>query len=264
MSGHQLCKTMVAAFVGGAVLLAGTGITSLRAQTATNVVCGGCVHSSDIANFAVSSGKLSKDSVTNPKIATGAVTTGKIANGAVSGPKIAGFAVSSGKLGTASVTNPKIAIGAVTVGKIANGAVTSAKVLNDSLTAADIKDEAGADFAGGDQNAALSDTPAVMRSVTITAPAAGVVIVNASGYFNFQSTSGTGRCSITTSVFVDFNAVATANGGPGDDQRVPFGTTRGFEVDAGTTAFNLVCDEFTGDVRLFDSQMTAMYFPVRY
>ena len=49
---------------------------------------------------------------------------------------------------------------------------------------------AGADFVGGDQSIFLTAENTVVREVTITAPAAGVVIVNASGFFDFNDVKG--------------------------------------------------------------------------
>ena len=50
-----------------------------------------------------------------------------------------------------------------------------------------IIDEGGAESAGGDQNLALTTTDAVARAISVTAPTAGYVIVNASGYWAASS-----------------------------------------------------------------------------
>ncbi len=55
----------------------------------------------------------------------------------------------------------------------------------------------------------------------------------------------------------------------GNDQgdfvaQMPFAGTRGFFVGAGTTTFRLVCDESTGDVTVFDTQLTAIFVPTLY
>jgi hypothetical protein len=85
-------------FLNGIVVLGLLISAPVIAQTATNVVCDGCVHSSDIAtngvrradiqNFAVNTPKLNNFAVTTAKLGPGAVTTGKIADGAVSVDKV--------------------------------------------------------------------------------------------------------------------------------------------------------------------------------
>jgi hypothetical protein len=144
-----------------------------------------------------------------------------------------------------------------------NGCVTSADVKNNNLKAADLKDEAGADFAGGNQDLDLLDTDTVVRSVTITAPRSGVVIVNASGYFDFGSAAGIGRCSITTGTTLNLAYLIIAEGDAATTW-IPFGATRGFTVGKGSTTFNLVCDGTLGVAEIFDTNITAIYVPTRY
>jgi hypothetical protein len=126
---------------------------------------------------------------------------------------------------------------------------------------------AGADYAGGDQNFTLGPANSVVRSVTITAPAAGRVIVNASGYFDFNDAVGldTGRCSITTGLAVDFSNLIIAGERTGTAMNwVPFAGTRGFNVGAGNTTFRLVCNEFNGNIEVEDTHLTATWVPRSY
>jgi hypothetical protein len=126
---------------------------------------------------------------------------------------------------------------------------------------------AGADYAGGNQNLALGPADSVVRSVTIAAPAAGRVIVNASGYFSFDDVAGrdSGRCSITTGVAVDFSyLIIAAERTGGATQWVPFAGTRGFNVGSGNTTFRLVCNEADGAVRVSDTNLTATWVPRSY
>jgi hypothetical protein len=44
--------------------------------------------------------------------------------------------------------------------------------------------------------------------------------------------------------------------------RSSFAGTRGFNVAAGTTTFNLVCNEFSGAVTATQAYMTTMFFSV--
>ena len=127
---------------------------------------------------------------------------------------------------------------------------------------------AGADFVEGEDSfLSLDDDPApddIVKSITVTTPASGVVVVNASGYFDNDSGSAAiGRCSITTGTTLDLtNAILTRVSV--ENYFIAFAGTRGFSVNAGENTFNLVCDEFGGDVSIHDVNLTAIYTPVRY
>jgi hypothetical protein len=126
---------------------------------------------------------------------------------------------------------------------------------------------AGAEFAGGDQSIALGPAATTVRSIVVSAPASGRVIVNASGYMQMAGpgTVDFGRCSITTGTVLDFNfLIPVAERAAGAMFTVPFGATRGFNVGPGNTTFRLVCDEFSGDVRLDDSSLTGTWVPRTY
>jgi hypothetical protein len=125
---------------------------------------------------------------------------------------------------------------------------------------------AGADFASGDQVVSLVATDTTVRSVTISAPASGRVIVNASGYFSLNSAAvDTGRCSITTGTALDFTHLIITGERTGTAMTfIPFGATRGFNVGAGNTTFRLVCNEFAGTVTVSDTSLTATWVPRSY
>lgn len=192
------------------------------AQLATNVICNGCVHSPDIAD----------GNVRNQDLANSAVNSAKVQNNSLTGADVQ------------------------------NNSLTGADIGFNSVPSTDLTNEAGVDSAGGNQMVALAIDDTVVRSVTITAPSAGQVIVNASGYFSFHPT-GTGRCSITTGQFIDFLALI-ASRSSGEFELDSWGATRAFNQAAGTTTYNLVCDEFTGDVRVSDTQLNAIFVPTVY
>ncbi len=151
---------------------------------------------------------------------------------------------------------------------VADNSLTGADVADNSLTAADLNDEAGADFASGDQTVALTITDQTVRSVTITAPTPGLVIVSASGSFLFQDSNvDSGQCSITTGAALDnthlFSA-EEASATPDAMLSVPFAATRGFVAAAGSTTFNLVCNEPSGTVSVNDTSLTAIFVPGAY
>jgi hypothetical protein len=136
-----------------------------------------------------------------------------------------------------------------------------------SVTSFDITNEAGGDFSGGNQSTTLTATDVTVRSVTLVAPSSGKVIVNASGYFDFDDTTGNdvGRCSITTGTSVDFNYLIIAGEQTGNSvSYMPFAGTRGFNVSSGSYTFRLVCDEFDGNVKAEDTNITAVFVPTEY
>jgi hypothetical protein len=160
--------------------------------------------------------------------------------------------IPSGGVAPASITNVQIA----------NNAVTGANIVDGSITIADLAAPPSAAFAGGDQLVRLSVTHRIFRSVSLTAPAAGRVIVNASGFFNFLgSSSDAAWCSITTGTIVDiFQEFLAQEATSRAMQYVPFAGTRGFTVAAGAHTFNLVCIG-TSSAYVGDSSLTGDVLP---
>ena len=159
-----------------------------------------------------------------------------------------------------------IAAASITNIHLANNAVTGANIVDASITSADISDGVRVAFAGGgvEQNIQLSSTPTIVRSITVNAPAAGKVIVNASGFFSFSDPldADVARCEITTATtIVNPNTIWAEEFANQTMFLVPFSPTRGFNVSAGSTTFNLVCDELLGIVGVSNTFMTAIYSP---
>jgi hypothetical protein len=149
---------------------------------------------------------------------------------------------------------------------IVDNSLTGADVQDNSLTATDQADEAGADFASGEQTFFLTGSAAIVRSVIITAPTAGRVIVNANGSLGYGSTAAIENvdCSITTGVTVDdSHVIRTREQAAASYDHVPFAATRGFVVAAGSTTFNLVCNGPT-TIHIDDSSLTAIFVPTAY
>jgi hypothetical protein len=152
----------------------------------------------------------------------------------------------------------------------------------------------GANFIDGDQKILLTSSYSIIRSVTVNAPADGVIIVNASGgLYGYESNSsirfnppwgcprddtvGIGRCGVIKETSVEFssdifahlilvNLNSTCTEKTLDSYR-HFSTTRGFSVAAGPHTFNLYCDNpysSSAQVSVADSTMTAIFVPNRY
>ena len=153
----------------------------------------------------------------------------------------------------------------ITTTELAANAVTGAKVADASLTSADLLDGPRSAFAGGEQALALTPTDVVVRTVSLSAPTSGRVLVSVSGTFEFQdatATSEAGRCSITTTSAIEDPAIfAGGDGGTIAAAYDAFGAVRAFNVTAGLFTVNLVCDEFAGVVTLRNSNLTALFVP---
>jgi hypothetical protein len=181
--------------------------------------------------------------VTSLQILNESVQGADILNGTITGGDIADGSIGSLDLGDGTVNSSKLADDSIQAVDLAPGAVGTSEVADGSVTAADLSDEAGADFSGGEQSVSLAAADAVVRSVTIVAPAAGTVLVNASGVFGFNDalTAEGARCSITaTLTTLDFaHLIYASEAAAAALAFVPFAGSRGFPVAAGATTFNL-------------------------
>jgi hypothetical protein len=157
-----------------------------------------------------------------------------------------------------------IAPGAVGSNQIAPGAVAGAQVADGGLTIADLADPPRVASASGPPTISLSSPPAIAVTVTITAPAAGQIIANASGYFTLADVSEieAGRCEITTGTTFELppHLILVEESSVASMRRVPFGGTRVFTVTgAGPVTINLVCEETSGDVIVANSSLTLTF-----
>lgn len=135
-----------------------------------------------------------------------------------------------------SITASQLAPGSVSTGHLAPGAVTGTAIADLSITRADILDGPRVAFAAGAQAIELSQAGAVVRSVTLVAPAAGTVLANASGLFFLENAgpaiSG-GRCALTADAATDLAHAADAIKNTSNLHTIPFGLTRVFTVAPG-------------------------------
>lgn len=162
-----------------------------------------------------------------------------------------------------SITAIQLAVGAVGAGAVAADAIGGANVIDGSLTRADIADAPRiASIQGEDQVTVNAGTSKPVVELALVAPAAGRVIVNASGSFQFGSTavSERARCTLTTGTAtgVPFTAMAIESSAA-QFFVVPFGGTRVFEVPAGSTTFRLVCDADAGNIVVNTAVLTALF-----
>jgi hypothetical protein len=114
--------------------------------------------------------------------------------------------------------------------------------------------------ASGNQQVDLSGAEAVVRSVSLTAPAAGTVVVTSSAYA-FTGTSASVRCSLTTGNAIDFGHLQYAIM-PTAASTESLAGTRAFPVTKGSVlTVNLVCDLAAGAANLQDSSLAAIFAP---
>ena len=158
-----------------------------------------------------------------------------------------------------------LAVASVTAREIAPDAVTGLSVQNGSLTSVDLADAPRASFVEGIQNLALTvGAQTIVRTITLTAPAAGRVIVTASATVRAGSAGDDlAECSLTRGASVEtaFRAVAGESANLPSGVYFPLGMTRGFDVNPGIFIARFVCRSTVGVVSVSDTAITAAYFP---
>ena len=123
------------AMMEGAQVLTG----SIGAETILPVdIATGAVGTAELADLAVTAGKIGTGAVGTAKLANFSVTSGKIGTGAVGTVKLADVSVTAGKIGTGAVGTAKLADNSVTAGKIGTGAVGTVSLADNSVTAGKI------------------------------------------------------------------------------------------------------------------------------
>jgi len=103
----------------------------------------------------------------------------------------------------------------------------------------------------------------VVRSVTLTAPSDGVVVVNSTAFASALTAGDGVACSITTDTIVDLGFLQAWESAGADGHVGHLAGTRGFDVTAGEFTVNLVCfrQGGPGDGFIADSAMTAIFIP---
>jgi hypothetical protein len=147
--------------------------------------------------------------------------------------------------------------------------LTGANVLDGSLTHADLADPPRAAFVGAAQQVQLTAGVSVVRSVSLTAPAPGrvVVVASAHGVANSTTAVDRGECSINLgtsfSAAIPRTSFGEIGGGTGAPAVLsfPLGLTWSFPVAAGQFTANLLCTAISGSVFVINPSMSAMYFP---
>lgn len=208
------------------------------AQTAVKLDCTGCVKSKQVRNNGIRSADIRDGTVKNVDLAVDAVGGSKIQPDAVTGAKVQ------------------------------DSSLTGSDLAAQSIPAEDLSNGAGGDFAVN-QTTGLEDfilgDPTVYRSFSLTAPSAGQVVLNASGYFVNMGAAGMARCSISKDTAMDDRTLTVVEIGSKDSRFEAFGITWGESVAAGTQVWNLVCDTTDGTPPILENPaLTAIFVPTRY
>ncbi len=143
------------------------------------------------------------------------------------------------------------------------GYMTSAglqELVADVATKANAADVPTVAYAGGNQSLSIDSVGQVVRSVTLTPPSDGTVLVTSMVVTNNQA-GDTTQCSITTGTTVD----GDFNQGGGSATSAGFYTLsgiRGYDAAAGVPlTVNLFCKAVAGGpVTMFDSNMAATFY----
>jgi len=118
--------------------------------------------------------------------------------------------------------------------------------------------------AGGNQEVII--TGQSLRSVTITAPVEGIVIVNASCDLNATGAAGSNffvQSSISASASVDGTAQMSYGGNVNTSTTgTAISQTRAFAVSAGTYTYHLYAQMYSGTATARDSSINALFVPV--
>ena len=138
MVSAKMLGVVLAAFAAGA-FLASPELGAYASTIANDVICTGCVGTSDLATNAVTSVKIKNGEVNTDDIAGSAVTNAKLTNGAVNSVKIADNSITEADIGTGAVTSAKLANDAVNFDKIADDSITEAHIRPNTVGASELQ-----------------------------------------------------------------------------------------------------------------------------
>jgi hypothetical protein len=157
-----------------------------------------------------------------------------------------------------------IAPASITAIQMANNAVSSTNIVDASITTADLAAPPQAILIGGELTVTLTPDPQVVRTIVLNAPSAGLVLVNASGFFEFDSTTiDRVGCSISTTTTVEHTFATYVYEAAANSLAVaPLATTRGFAVSAGSHTYNLVCYKEAGNATVRRASVTGIFIPL--
>jgi hypothetical protein len=143
---------------------------------ATDLVCDKCVGTTDIADNAVTTGKIANGQVKAPDIATDAVTAAEIGSSQVGNSEIADDAVTSAKIGDDQVTTFDISdsLGVISA-DIADGRVFSIDIGDGQVSNRDIANDAIQPNVQRVEGSITPIAPGSTKSITLDCPAGRIL-----------------------------------------------------------------------------------------
>ncbi|MFT6290399.1 MAG: hypothetical protein ACJAR2_000987 [Ilumatobacter sp.] len=218
-----------------------------------------------VSNNGASSPILTNVVVTAGGNLAAAVVNDNGASPTIRGSSITGFPFDIVNIsGTAIVTNTALGDVGGGAGFTCVGVHTTAGVALNATCSAETAQPFSV-FADGDQALVVTPTDAVVRSVTVTAPVSGTVIVNSSNSVIESLAGDQLRCSITMGSTVNYSALQVwASSGTDAGGLGQMSGTRGFDIAAGAAVmYNLVCVHTgsSGSSTVEDSSLTATFTP---
>ena len=149
----------------------------------------GGIGTADIADLAVTTGKISDSAITSAKIADGTIVAGDIADGAI--------------------TSAKILDGTIATADIADSAVTSAKIADATIVNADISGTAGIAYTKLSLGGTITSADLVDGTIVASDIADGTITAAKMVADPYARTNHTG--TQTASTISDFNAAVRTN-----------------------------------------------------
>ena len=237
-----------------ATLMATLG-SGAMAQTASDLRCSQCVHSSDVATGAITSGEIRNGTILEEDLANSAVTSRKIRNGTIHSADIRDGTVSGADIRNGSVGTSDLANGAVTSAKIRDGNVLQQDLGNNAVTSAKIRDGhvTNADLANGAVNSAKIEDGSIRAQDLHPDAFSGYVIENG---------------TVTSSIIQD-GAVANADLADGavDSAKVQDGSIRaqdlhpdafsGYSLPTGSVTSSAIQDGAVSNADLADGAVNS-------
>jgi hypothetical protein len=160
-----------------------------------------------------------------------------------------------------AVTAVQIAPGAVGPQQLAAGAVTAAAIASGTITTAALAAPPQLVAAPPAADVVLTVPVQTVRTVALTAPSAGRVLVTASGNFQLGGSGASAQCSLSTGGGIEPAYRIEGQKVVAGTFFVPFSGSRVLDVGPGPVTVNLNCTSFSGDAAIYSVQVWALFVP---
>jgi len=175
---------------------------------------------------------------------------------------ISGALAFAASVASAQTAKDVVCKGCVEAKDIGNGAVTTNKIPNKTITPAKLSAPAGAAGTGAKSRYGISATQ-VIHHITVNVPDSGVVVVQASGHFKFNSVGASVVCLLSKKISLSGPIIAASGSDDFSANRTPLSVTRTFtEKKGGKRTYRLICNPAPGaDVDVLNAILSVVYTP---